>query len=159
GQLLTHLTRSAGEPANWEGLEFFLRWQLPSNSPRLKQVYSSFAANLSDIAELGRGSGATVILSTIPVNFLACPPLASLHPEDLPPEKLDDWQKSFSAGTNAQAAGRFDEALSDFRQAGEIDDSFAELVFQQARCKLELKQSAPADTDYRRARDFDTLRF
>jgi tetratricopeptide (TPR) repeat protein len=159
GQLLTHVTRSAREPANWEGLEFFLRWQLPFNSPRLKRVYSSFAANLADIAELGRGSGATVLLSTMPVNFRDCPPLASLHRADLGPEKLDEWQKWFSAGTNAQATGRFAEAVSNFRKAGEIDDTFAELAFQQARCELELKQSAPADTDFRRARDLDTLRF
>jgi tetratricopeptide (TPR) repeat protein len=159
GQLLTHLTRSSREPANWEGLEFFLRWQLPFNSPRLKRVYSSFAANLADIAEFGRHSGATIIFSTMPVNFRDCPPLASLHRADLTPEKLDEWQKWFSAGTNAQAAGRFAEALSNFRKAGEIDDTFAELPFQEARCELELKQSAPADTDFRRARDFDTLRF
>jgi tetratricopeptide (TPR) repeat protein len=159
GQLLASMTRSASEPANWEGLEFFLRWQLPFNSPRLEQVYSSFAANLSDIAEVGRGSGATVLLSTIPVNFRDCPPLASLHRTDLGPEKLGDWQKWFSAGTNAQATGHFAEALSDFSKAGEIDDTFAELAFQQARCELELKQTAPADTDFRRARDLDTLRF
>jgi tetratricopeptide (TPR) repeat protein len=125
----------------------------------LNRVYSSFAANLTDIAEFGRGSGATVILSTMPVDFRDCPPLASLHRSDLRPEKLDEWQKWFSAGTNAQAASHFAEALSDFRQAGEIDDNFAELAFRQARCELELKQSAPADTDFRRARDLDTLRF
>jgi tetratricopeptide (TPR) repeat protein len=159
GQLVTRMTRSAREPANWEGLEFFLRWQLPFNSPKLKRVYSSFGANVADVADFGRGSGATVILSTMPVNFRDCPPLASLHRADLAPEKLDEWQKWFSAGTNAQAAGRFAEALSDFRKAGEIDDAFAELAFRQARCELELKQSAPADTDYRRARDLDTLRF
>jgi tetratricopeptide (TPR) repeat protein len=159
GQLVTRMTRSASEPANWEGLEFFLRWQLPFNSPRLQRVYSSFAANLADIADFGRGSGATVILSTMPVNFRDCPPLASLHHESLPAEKLDEWQKWFSAGTNAQAAGRFEEALSHFRKADEIDDTFAELAFQQAKCELELKQSGPADSDYRRARDLDTLRF
>jgi tetratricopeptide (TPR) repeat protein len=145
GQLLTHLTRSTREPANWEGLEFFLRWQLPFNSPRLERVYSSF--------------GATVILSTMPVNFRDCPPLSSLHRADQGLEKLDEWQKWFSAGTNAQSAGRFAEALSNFRKAGEIDETFAELAFQQARCELELKQSTPADTDFRRARDLDTLRF
>jgi tetratricopeptide (TPR) repeat protein len=159
GQLLTHLTRNPHEPANWEGLEFFLRWQLPFNSPRLKRVYSSFGVNLADIADFGRGSGATVILSTMPVNFRACPPLASLHRADLGPDKLDEWQKWFSAGTNAQAAGRFADAVSNFHKAGEIDDTFAELAFQQACCELELKQSTPAETDYRRARDLDTLRF
>jgi len=91
--------------------------------------------------------------------LLDFPPLASLHREGLQPEQLDEWQKWFSAGANAQAAEHFAEAVSDFHKAGEIDDSFAELAFQRALCELELKQSAPADNDFRRARDLDTLRF
>src|SRR4051812_22509029 len=153
GQLITEWTRPASDPRTWEGLEFFLKWQVPFDAPRLKQVYDSFAANLSDIVELGRHSGANVLLSTIPVNLRDCPPLASLHRADLSPDQLNDWQKSFSAATNAQTAGRFEEALSDFRKAAETDDRFAELVFQRANCELALKQSAAADADFRRARD------
>lgn len=159
GQLVAQLMRGSSEPTTWEGLEFFLRWRVPLDSPRLKPVYASFAANLSDIAKLGRASGATVMLSTIPVNLRDFPPLASLHREGLRSKQLDDWQKWFSAGTNAQAAGRFADALSDFRKAGELDDGFAELAFQQTSCELKLNPSAPADTDFRRARDLDTLRF
>jgi tetratricopeptide (TPR) repeat protein len=159
GQLVEQLMRGPSAPSTWEGLEFFLRWQLPFDNPRMKQVYASFAANLADIAELGQRSGATVVLSTIPVNLRDFPPLASLHREGLRPEQLDEWQKWFSGGTNAQAAGSLAEALVDFRKAGEIDDNFADVAFQQARCELELKQSAPADADFRHARDLDTLRF
>jgi tetratricopeptide (TPR) repeat protein len=159
GQLVARMTRSSTEPGSWEGLEFFLKCRLTQDSPRLKQVYTSFEANLADVVDFGGRSGATVLLSTMPVNFRDCPPLASLHRDGLSPEKLDEWQKSFSAATNAQAAGRFADALSDYRNAGEIDDTFAELAFQQAKCELELKQSAPADADFRRARDLDTLRF
>jgi tetratricopeptide (TPR) repeat protein len=159
GQLITEWTRPASDPTTWEGLEFFLKWQVPFDAPRLKQVYDSFAANLSDIVELGRHSGANVLLSTIPVNLRDCPPLASLHRADLSPDQLNDWQKSFSAATNAQAAGHFEEALSDVRKAAETDDRFAELVFQRANCELALKQSAVANADFRRACDLDTLRF
>jgi Flp pilus assembly protein TadD/lysophospholipase L1-like esterase len=159
GQLVEQLMRGPSAPSTWEGLEFFLRWQLPFDSPRMKQVYTSFSANLTDVAELGHSSGATVLLSTIPVNLQDFPPLASLHREGLRPEHLGEWQKWFSAGTNAQVARNFAEALSDFHKADEIDGNFAELAFQRARCELELKQSAPADTDFRRARDLDTLRF
>jgi tetratricopeptide (TPR) repeat protein len=159
GQLVAQLMRGPGEPETWEGLEFFLRWRVPFDSPRLNPVYRSFAANLADITALGQSSGATVFLSTVPVNLRDFPPLASLHRDGLPPQQLDEWQKWFSAATNAQTAGRFSEALSDFHKAGEIDDHFAESAYQQARCELELNQSAPADADFRRARDLDTLRF
>jgi tetratricopeptide (TPR) repeat protein len=159
GQLLAQLTRSASEPKNWEGLEFFLRWQVPRDSPRLKRVYASFAANLGDVADFGRRSGATVLLATVPVNLRDFPPLASAHRAGLRPEQLADWQKWFSAGAQAQAAGRFGDAFSDFLRAGEIDDDFAQLAFQRASCEMELKQAVPAETDFRLARDLDMLRF
>ena len=159
GQLVARITRSASEPESWEGLEFFLKWRVTRDSPRLKQVYSSFEANLGDIVDSGRRSGARVVLSTIPVNQRDFPPLASLHRPGLRSEQLEEWQKWFSAGTNAQAVGHLAEALSDFHRAREIDDSFAELVFQQARCELQLKQPDLAETDFRLARDLDALRF
>lgn len=159
GQLLASLTRSSSEPANWEGLEFFLKWPVPLDSPRLRNVYDGFAANLSDIARFGQSSGATVLLATVPVNLRDFPPLASAHRHGLRPDQQADWEKWFAAGTQAQTAGRCEEALSDFRKAGEMDDAFAQLAFQRATCALALGQSAPADTDFRRARDLDTLRF
>src|ERR1019366_4184638 len=69
GQWLAQITRGANEPKQWEGLEFFLKSQLTRDDPRLKRVYASFAANLGDIADFGRRSGATVLLATMPVNL------------------------------------------------------------------------------------------
>lgn len=159
GQLLAQITRGADAPKQWEGLEFFLKSQLTRDDPRLKRVYASFAANLGDIVDYGRRSGATVLLATVPVNLRDFPPLASVHRADLRPEQLADWQNFFSAGTNAQVAENFADALGDFRQAANIDDGFAELVFQRARCEEALQQAAPAEADFRLARDLDTLRF
>lgn len=159
GQWFAHFTRSANEPKQWEGLEFFLKSQLTHDSLRLTRVYDSFAANLGDIANFGQRSGATVLLATMPVNLRDFPPFASAHRTDLRPEQLAEWQKFFSAGTQAQAAGNFSEALGDFRKAAEIDDGFAELAFQRARCEVELNQDAAAERDFRLARDLDTLRF
>jgi tetratricopeptide (TPR) repeat protein len=158
GQWLAQSFRGANEPKQWEGLELFLKSQLTRDDPRLKRVYDSFASNLGDIADFGRRSGATVLLATMPVNLRDFPPLASVHRPDLRPEQLAEWQKLFSAGTQAQAVGNFAEALGDFRKAAEIDDGFAELAFQRARCEMELKQDA-AENDFRLARDLDTLRF
>ncbi len=159
GELLASLSRSASEPATWEGLELFLKWPMSYDSPRLKNVYTSFEANLRDIVDWGRRSGATVLLATVPVNLRDFPPLASLHRPGLSPEKLAEWNGWFSTGTQAQAAGHFGDALSAFGKAAAIDDDFAELAFQRARCKLELKYPVYAETDFRQACDFDALRF
>lgn len=159
GQWLAQITLGANEPKQWEGLEFFLKSQMPHDSLLLKRVYDSFAANLGDIADFGQRSGATVLLATMPVNLRDFPPLASLHRPDLRPEQLAEWQKFFFAGMQAQAAGDFAAALGDFHKAAEIDDGFAELAFQLARCEMELKQNAAAESNFRLARDLDTLRF
>jgi tetratricopeptide (TPR) repeat protein len=159
GQLLARASRSSNEPANWEGMELFLGQQVAHDDPRLKNIYANFAGNLADIADLGQQSGAKVLFATVPVNLRDCPPFASLHHPGLRPEELADWEKYFADGKRSQAAGRFDEALSAYRQAAQIDGEFAQLVFQRAQCELELKQNALAETDFQLARDLDTLRF
>lgn len=159
GQLIARVSRNSNEPANWEGMELFLGQQVSREDPRMKTVYANFAANLTDIADLGRQSGAKVLFATVPVNLRDCPPFASLHRPGLRPDELAEWEKYFSTGSRAQAEGRFDEALSDYNRADQIDGEYAQLVFQRASCKLEMKQAALAETDFRLARDLDTLRF
>ncbi|MGA2247489.1 MAG: tetratricopeptide repeat protein [Verrucomicrobiota bacterium] len=159
GQLLAEVGRSPSEPINWDGMELFLGQQVPHMDPRLKNVYSNFAANLADIADLGQQSGATVLFATVPVNLRDSPPFASQHRPGLRPEELTQWEQDYAAGQRAQEEGRFEEALSCYRKAAQIDGDFAQLIFQRARCELELKQAALADADFRTARDLDTLRF
>jgi tetratricopeptide (TPR) repeat protein len=159
GQLLTRTFQGEAEPKQWEGLEFFLQWKIAPDSPRLERVYASFNANLEDIAGFGRDSGATVLLSTVPVNLYHFPPLASVHRPDLSPEQLADWEGSFSAGIKAQAEERFSDALTHFNRAAALDEGFAQLAFERARCELALDQPAAAAASFRRARDLDALRF
>jgi len=159
GQLLAQVGRRSSEPVNWDGLELFLGQQVPQVDPRLKTVYGNFAANLAEIADLGRQSGATVLFATVPVNLRDSPPFASQHRLGLRPEELAQWEQDYAGAQQAQGEGRLEEALSGYRQAARIDDEFAQLIFQRARCELELKQTALADADFRTARDLDTLRF
>jgi tetratricopeptide (TPR) repeat protein len=159
GQLLASLGRGSKEPANWEGMELFLDQRVPRDDRRLKNVYANFAANLADIADLGRQSGAKVLFATVPVNLRDSPPFASVHRPGLRPGELAEWEKCFGRGVEAEDQGRFGEALSAYRQAGQIDGEFAQLIFGRAHCELELKQAALAEADFRLARDLDALRF
>lgn len=159
GQFLTRLGRSANEPANWEGMELFLSQQVPHADPRLKNVYANFAANLADLAVLGRQCGAKVILATVPVNLRDCPPFGSLHRPGLRPDELAEWEKYFVTGNLAQDEGRYEAALTNYQQAAQIDGAFAQLVFQRAQCEHDSKQTTLAEADFRLARDLDTLRF
>jgi Flp pilus assembly protein TadD len=157
--MFAQLASSGDQPKDWQGLEFFLQWQLPHDAPALKRVYASFAANLQDIVRFGKKSGATVLLATVPSNLRDFPPLASVHRAGLQTEQLAQWQKHFDAGIEAQAAGRYAEAAGEFRKAASIDDEFAELKYQLARCETELNQPASVEAGFRCARDLDALRF
>jgi hypothetical protein len=152
------LTRSAG-PVEWQGMEMFLRRRVRSGSPGLRVVYRNFARNLAAIIEMGRRSGATVLLATVPVNLKDSPPFASQHRPGLNAAQLDQWDKDFDRGRQAQDERRFADALAAYKQASQTDAEYAELAFRQAVCELALSQTNAAAADFRLARDLDTLRF
>ncbi len=151
-------TRSSGR-IEWQGMEMFLQNQVRRDAPGLQIVHQNFARNLADIVGLGRRSGAAVLMTTVPVNLKDCPPFASQHRPDLSAGQLGEWDEIFQRGRQAQAAGRFAEALTNYEAASQIDARFAELFFRRAVCELALGRTNSAVADYRLARDEDTLRF
>ncbi len=159
GQWLDSLLPRPAGPHEWLGMEMFLRNQVRSDAPGLRVVYDNFARNLAAIITRGQRSGATVLLTTVPVNLKDSPPFASQHRPDLTAGQLDEWNKSLEQGRQAQDAGRFAEALASYEKAGQIDAEFAELPFRRAVCEMALGQTNAAAADYHLARDLDTLRF
>jgi tetratricopeptide (TPR) repeat protein len=159
GQWLAALRPRSAGPAKWLGMEMFLRNQVRSDAPGLSVVYESFARNLAAILELGRRSGSTVLLATMPVNLKDSPPFASQHRPGLSAGQLGDWDERFGRGQKAQDGRRFAEALAAYKEASQIDAAFAELAFRRAVCELALSQTNAAASDFLLARDLDTLRF
>jgi tetratricopeptide (TPR) repeat protein len=145
--------------ADWQGMEMFLKYQIPADDPRLAAVQARFAANLSDIIATGQKARAKVFVATVPVNLTNCPPFASLHRRGLSAGGLADWEKIFERGCRAEAEQRVADALTAYQEAGRLDSEFAELVYRRARCELVQGQVSAAERDFRRARDLDTLRF
>ena len=159
GQWLGSLRPHSGGPQEWQGMEMFLRNQVRRDAPSLQIVQANFARNLAALTGLGRRSGATVLLATVPVNLQDSPPFASQHRPGLSAAQLDHWNQGFARGCTAQAAGRWADAVAAYSQAGQLDVEFAELPFRRAVCELALGQTNPAAADFLLARDLDTLRF
>ena len=67
GQWLGSLRPRSAGPLEWQGMEMFLRNQVRSDAPGLQIVHENFARNLAAIIELGRRSGATVLLAKRPL--------------------------------------------------------------------------------------------
>lgn len=159
GQLFSGWFRSSRLPHEWEGMAMFLREQVPQRDPRLRRVYGHFAANLADVLELGRSSGAKVFASTMAVNLEGCPPFSSEHSPSLQPNARTRWEQCFAIGRDAQAKGELRAALNAYNEAARLDPGFAELKFRQGCCELGLHHTGQAEADFSAARDLDTLRF
>ena len=155
---LWHRLKS-GQPATWEGMEMFLRQQVPEDDPRMEAVYGHFQKNLEDILETASGSGVRVLLSTVASNLKDCPPFASLHRPDLTREQQTEWDKLYQSGIEAEKATNYEGALGSYLKAVEIDSRYAELQFRVGRCHWALGKYDQARTAFEHARDLDTLRF
>ncbi len=108
GQLLA----SAGPeqaPANWGGMEMFLRQSIAAGDPRLAVVRDRFRDNLSAIALAGRGAGATTLLCTVGTNQRDFAPFLSADGEA---ERVyQEGQAALAAGHDGEAAGLLQRAL------------------------------------------------
>ena len=85
GQALSRLLKGNKDSLQWQGMESYLK-PIKWDSPELEKVYENFEANLSEIVEHGKSSGAKILLSTVAVNLRTCSPL---NPED---EALNAWE-------------------------------------------------------------------
>ncbi len=163
GQWMEALSRgiSGGRPLPraWGGLKMFLEHQLRADDPRLARVREHYRQNLTEIAGLGRAAGARVVVCTVASNLKDCAPFGSQHRPGLAPVQLQEWEGVYQRGVAQETAGRLADALALYRQAAEIDASFAALQYRLGRCLLALGEGAAARQAFTRARDEDTLRF
>jgi len=155
---LWHRLKS-GKPAEWEGMEMFLQQQVREDNPRMARVYEHFQKNLKEILDVGLASGAKVLLSTVASNLKDCPPFGSLHRAGLTASQRAEWEKLYQAAIRSESATNYNDAISVYQQAAQVDNQFAELFFRIGRCQSGLGRDAEARQSFEQARDLDTLRF
>jgi hypothetical protein len=114
GQLLGAAGRAfkggQGPPAEWGGMQMFLKQQIAADDPRLESVRAHFRANLLAIAAAGRGAGATTLFCTVLTNQRDFAPFLSQHRPGLTPAALANWQEHFAAAEQASRARDFPAA-------------------------------------------------
>jgi tetratricopeptide (TPR) repeat protein len=142
-----------------QDMAFFRAHALAADHPRRAAVYDNFRANLEDICRVARASGAKVILSTVAVNLMEFPPLASAHRAELTGAAKVQWESAYAHGTNAEVHRQFTEAIGHYEDAARFDDHYAELHFRLARCALAAGQTNVAQEHFALARDWDALPF
>ncbi len=162
GQLLSSLLQQWGHssaPETWSGLNMFKDHQLRYDDPNRLRACENFRQNLNDILRAGQAAGVPVILSTVGSSLKDCAPFGSLHSASLNDSQLSEWDGLYQEGITLESSGDFPGALKKYEQAAAIDPQYAELWFRAGRCELALTNFAPALTDFKLARDDDTLVF
>jgi tetratricopeptide (TPR) repeat protein len=145
--------------SDWDGLTMFLGQSVRADDPRMATVHRNFERNLADIIRAGHDSGAGIVVSTVAVNLKDCAPFATGNRAGMSGQdkrKCDDLTR---LGSQAQAAGKFSEALGQFQAAAQLDDSSAEIQFRLGRCQLALGDFPDGQRALSAARDLDPLRF
>jgi len=158
-RMLASLDKRAPSKKEWGGMQMFLKSQVRQNDTHVDTVYANFRRNLDDILSAGHRMGANIVVSTVASSLKDCAPFASLHRSGLTGSDLQKWDELNQKGIEAQRAGRPAEAAEQYRQAAQVDDTFAELHFRWGQCCLALTRVDEAFQHFTRARDLDTLRF
>jgi hypothetical protein len=76
---------------SWKGMEYFVENALFEDDERLQTVYRHFDRNLSDMISAAADKDCPVILSTVGVNLLDCPPFVSKKPSTPMRVTKRDW--------------------------------------------------------------------
>ena len=162
GQLLLELARKLTEgrqAGSWHGMEMFLHNRLEPSDPRKERVYKNFRRNLADIVQVGLGSGASVVLSTVAVNLKDCPPFASVSGDALGPGRRERYEKWIEEAAAATGQGRFGDAQTGYEQAAQVCPDSAEAQFALGTCLAHQNKTAAARPHFLQAVDDDLLPF
>ncbi len=163
GQLLDAIHAKMNPPKDgeetWGGMMMFLDQQVAADDPRMAPVYDHFRRNLEDIIQLGRQAGVAVAVSSVAVNLRDCAPFGSQFSPTTSASAKAQWQQHYQRGIELQLKGKWKAALEAYGSAEAIDSNYAELLFRQGQCALELNDDAAALAAFSKARDLDTLRF
>ncbi len=143
----------------WGGMPMFVKNHVRQDDPRMATVYANFQQNLDDIVATGLRHGAQVVVSTMARNVRDCAPFASERRPDLSTVDASRWDEFYDHGLGAQRTGEASKAIEYFRQAAEVDGSYADLHFRWGQCCLVLTNVAEARRQFNLACDADTLRF
>lgn len=133
--------------------------QLPEDDPRLARTYAQFRRNLESMLDAAESAGAPALVATVATNLRDTPPFGSQHARELTGADADRWNAAVQRGIELQAAGRYREAISTYREALALDAGFAAIQFRLGGALLAEGRVQDATDAFARARDLDVLRF
>ncbi|MDX2110986.1 MAG: tetratricopeptide repeat protein [Verrucomicrobiota bacterium] len=150
---------AAQAPTQWGGLEMFTAFEFSKDDPRLAMVYQHFHDNLQEIARIGNGCGASVILSTVAVNLRDFPPFLSRPDTALDTIAMAKFEASLKDAEMAIAATDWVTAETAVKSALSVAPTHAYTHYLAGKVALGRGDKEQARTAFITARDNDLLRY
>lgn len=129
------------------------------NSRGYRIAKENFTLNLIDIIAVAKNHRVPIVLSTLTSNIRDQKPLLATFSESATSQSMQMWRTIFDKGKKAQEVGNFEEAISFFQQAIQINTLHADAHYHLAKCLDTLRRYNEAKLEYKKARDYDGLRF
>lgn len=149
----------AQQELEWEGMQMFTDHGVTHDDPRMASVYGHYEDNLRSIIDSLRGKGMHVVLSSVPVNLRHSAPFLSVRAPGLSEDDLQQWREFTGNGARSAGDNNWNDAVTSFLGALEIDPTYADTHFRLATAYENLGQFDDAKQHYERALDLDALRF
>jgi tetratricopeptide (TPR) repeat protein len=132
---------------------------IPFRSKTYERALDIFKGNLEDLKEIAREHQVPVILASQVSNLRDRAPFISEDAEKLIGEARKAYHRLFDLGMKNLREGKADSAIQDFEQALSIDSLHADGHYWLARGLEAMGDKSQARLEYRKARDYDQLRF
>ncbi|MFZ5516662.1 MAG: tetratricopeptide repeat protein [Candidatus Zhuqueibacterota bacterium] len=120
-----------------------------------KKTFSHFRFNLEKIIRLARANGVGIMFVTPGSNVRDFSPFKSEHEQGLSESERVAWEESFRIGQINQRQSRFKDALIAYEKCLQIDNQYAELVYNIAICMDKTGQFDLAGKYFDMAKELD----
>ncbi len=120
-------------------------------------VIGQYEFNLRRMVRMARERGVPIWLVNPPCNLRDCPPFKAEHDPKLPAEAVDRWDALIESAHRHLRREHYDpyQALSEFRQACQLDARHAGAFYSLAQCLESLEKLDEAKAAYQQAKELD----
>lgn len=130
---------------------------IPRTDPRYGEIIAYFREQVDHILKLAEEKKIPVVFFKPVGNLKDFEPYGSTHLKPLSSDDLAAWEEAYEKGRKAQARQNGEEALSFYKQAYQIDGSYADLSFRMGQLYLRQGDLKEAKRLFVEARDNDTI--
>jgi len=99
-----------------------------------EETFDHFRFNIENIIERARANGVKIMFATVGSNLRDFSPFKSEHRPDLSEIDLASWNESYTNAQILQRQARYKDALMAYENCLQIDNQYAELVYNIACC-------------------------